>query len=122
MAIKLNLKQFEETKGYFIGNFKGTVSRNVFKEAGIKTYKRKEINPHHFHKKSTEINVILEGLCEFTDEKEEVIECEKDDVLIIRPNEIYQFKALTDCKLLVIKSDSDPKDKYLWPQPTQATL
>jgi len=37
----------------------------------------------------------------------------EDEGIIISPGEANVFRALTDCKTLVVKFPSIPKDKYL---------
>jgi len=101
--IKLN----EMTKGWFIGDFEPTTLRTKEFEVGILNFKKDEKKPPHYHKISTEYNVLLSG--SFTTNG---IKLEEGDIFIIYPNEIVDPEFHTDCKILCIKTPSSPNDKY----------
>lgn len=109
--IKLdNIKNYKG--GWFVGDFSPTLFTSPF-EVAVKSYKKGEINPAHYHKYSTEINVVVDGSCLFTRSNEDKITLTKDDIIVIGPYESTTFEALEDCRLVVVKTDSKSDDKIL---------
>jgi hypothetical protein len=95
-------------RGWFIGDFEPSCFKQGDFEVGILTHKKGEKWPTHFHKLATEINLILKGKMIIQGRK-----LKKDDIFILRPNEIADPIFLTDCNILVIKSPSIVGDKYI---------
>jgi quercetin dioxygenase-like cupin family protein len=95
-------------RGWFVGNFEPSCFKTSDFEVGLLTHKKDEVWPAHYHKISTEINLLLEGEMILNDQK-----LVTGDIFIISPNEIADPKFLTDCKLVVIKTPSAPTDKYI---------
>ena len=91
----------------FIGDFDTSVLKVKDFEVGVLTFKKGEKKPPHFHKISTEYNVLLSG--SFTTNNITFIE---GDIFIIYPNEIVDPDFHTDCKILCVKTPSLTKDKY----------
>ncbi len=95
------------TRGWFIGDFEPSMLKTRDFEVGILTHKKGEKWPAHYHKESTEINVLLSGKMIVQDKT-------------IHPNEIFVFDTyevsdpvfLEDCTVLCIKTPSIPGDKY----------
>jgi len=93
-------------KGWFIGNFEPSLLKADF-EVAIQHYKKGEVHNDHFHKKTTEYNVVLDGVIKINEQ-----EFVEGDIFIIKPYVVSQASYLTDVRLLVVKTESDPKDKY----------
>ena len=104
--IKINLSDFFQ--GWIIGNFEPSIFRSTEIEVAIKQYKAGHVEVKHFHKIATEITIMIIGEAMFNDEH-----LFEGEGMIIKPNESNTFKAITDCKTLVIKTPSIPSDKYL---------
>ena len=62
----------------------------------------------HFQRIATEVTVVLAGEVRMGE-----INLVEDDVLIIYKDEVCDFEALTDCKVLGIKFPSLPGDRIL---------
>ena len=103
---KYDLKDF--IKGWFIGNFEPTLFNNDDFEIAIKRYKKGDYEESHTHKISTEYTIIIDGKVLMN----ETI-FEKDDIIIIEPNEYTDFRCLTDTVTCVIKIPCSKNDKYL---------
>ena len=99
-----NLNQFKN--GWFIGNFKPSLLEKNF-EVGVHRHKKGEYHQDHFHKKSTEINLVLNGTISINDKI-----FEKDDIFVLEPFEISQVEYLTDVEILIVRDISDTADKY----------
>lgn len=94
------------TKGWVVGNFEPSLLKENF-EVGIHTHTKGEYHQDHFHKKCTEINIMVKGEILINGQK-----FIKDDIFVFAPYEISQVKYLTDVELVVIRNISDPNDKY----------
>lgn len=96
------------TRGWFLGDFEPSCFKTKDFEAGLLSHEKGEHWPAHYHKISTEINLLIEG---------EMTICGKSltkgDLFIIEPGEIADPIFLTDCKLVVIKTPSIPTDKFI---------
>lgn len=103
-------------RGWVCGFFDPSLYKTNI-EVGIQKYSEGQTHEAHFHKLSDEINIILEGECIFRFIKENYIDdvsLSVDDILVVEKNEVVEFHATTNCKLLVIKTQSIPNDKYLY--------
>lgn len=94
--------------GWCCGRFKPSLYDTENFEVGIKKYLRGEVNPEHYHKLCSEFTIVLDGVIEMNGEV-----FYEDDIVEIAPFEKSTFKALTDCKLCVVKTFSASSDKYL---------
>lgn len=103
---KIFLKDFK--RGWVVGNFEPTLLKTNDIEVAIQTYKSGDEQLRHYHKIGTEISIIILGSASFNNQI-----LNEHEGLIIYPNELNKFKALTDCKILVIKYPSITDDKYL---------
>lgn len=94
--------------GWFIGNFSPSVFETEDFEVAVKTYQKGDYEEEHYHMIATEYTLILDG---------EVImdgnEYKNGDIIVIKPNESTDFKALSDVKTVVVKIPSAKNDKYL---------
>ena len=84
-------------KGWFVENF----------EVGFHQHKAGEFHQDHFHKKSTEINLVVEGNIKINDEV-----FGPGEIFVLYPYEVSQCEYLTDVKLVVVRNMSDPNDKF----------
>lgn len=93
-------------KGWFIGNFEPSLLKANF-EVGVQTHAAGELHTDHFHKLSTEINLVIEGTIKINNQL-----FVPGDIFILEPYEISQVEYITDVKILVVRNQSDPDDKY----------
>lgn len=100
-----NLKDM--IKGWFVGNFEPTIIKTEAFEVGVKNYKAGDKEEWHVHKIATEITVILNGTVEMNNKK-----FESGDIIVLRPNNGTDFKALSDVSTVVVKVPSAKGDKY----------
>ena len=103
---KTNLKDF--TNGWFIGDFEPSIFKNPDFEVCVKNFLKGEVEAAHFQRVATEVTLVLSGEVRMGNNK--LVE---DEVLIIYKDEVCDFEALTDCKVLGIKFPSLPGDKVL---------
>ena len=95
-------------KGWFIGNFDPSVLKTNDVEVALKEYEAGDYEDAHFHKIATEITFIVEGEAEMFGEI-----FKSGDIITIYPNEVTDFKALTNVKTFVIKYPGANDDKYI---------
>ncbi|GIU68974.1 MAG: hypothetical protein KatS3mg002_0210 [Candidatus Woesearchaeota archaeon] len=62
----------------------------------------------HYHKIATEYTVITKGKVKMNGKI-----YEKDDIIVIEPNEVTDFLALEDTTTVVVKIPGANNDKYL---------
>jgi hypothetical protein len=101
-----NLSEF--TNGWFLGNFNPSLFRSEEFEVCVKNFKQGEVELAHFQRIATEITVVLSGSVRMGQHILHV-----DDILTIYKDEVCDFEALTDCKVLGVKFPSLPNDKVL---------
>ena len=94
-------------KGWFIGDFEPSLYKTQDVEVGIKEYEAGEYESHHYHKIATEFTVIIDGKVEMNGESYST-----GDIIRIMPNEITDFKAITNTKTVVVKIPGAQNDKY----------
>jgi hypothetical protein len=93
-------------KGWFVGNFEPSLLKADF-EVGVAKHTAGEFHQDHFHKKSLEINVVLEGRMKINGE-----EFGPGDIFILYPYEVSQAEFLTDVTIVIVRDKSDSSDKY----------
>ena len=96
------------TRGWLIGNFEPSLLKSDDIEVAIQSYKKGDSEPQHYHKIGTEISVMVSGSASFNNKI-----LHEGEGMIINPKESNIFKAISDCKVLVIKYPSNSSDKYL---------
>ena len=96
------------TNGWFLGNFEPSLFKSPDFEICVKNFKKGEVEAAHFQRIATEVTVVLSGSVRMGEHVLQV-----DDILIIYKDEICDFEALTDCKVLGVKFPSLPDDKVL---------
>jgi len=94
-------------RGWFIGDFEPSVLRTEDFEVGVVKHKKGEEWKAHLHKRSTEYNLLLDG--EMTIQKTKI---KAGDIFIIEKKEIADPVFEKDCRVLVVRVPSLPKDKY----------
>lgn len=101
--------RFENMKrGWFIGNFEPTAYQTNNFEVAYGIHKKGDRWHKHYHKLATEITLIVKGSVQVN---EKVFS--KGDIFIIEPNEIVNPLFLEDTEFVVVKTISDPNDKYI---------
>ena len=101
--------KFKEMKGgWFIGNFEPSAFKTKNFEVGYTKHKKNSPWPKHYHKKATEITLIVKGKVKINDEV-----FSEGDLLVVNPNEIVDPTFLEDVEFVVVKTISDVNDKYI---------
>lgn len=95
-------------KGWIYGAFQPSIHFDKNTEVGIHYYKQGEVAPPHYHKKATEINIIISGKLI---ENEVVFRAQ--DIFVLSPGELSDTEFLEDTVIVVIKTPSVPGDKYV---------
>ena len=105
----MKITKIEDYKdGWFIGNFEPSAIKTDQFEVCYKIHKKGEKWNTHYHKVGTEINYLIKGEMVIQDKK-----LTSGDVFVIYPYEIANPIFLTDCALVIVKTPSDTKDKYV---------
>ncbi len=95
-------------RGWIIGDFSPAILRTNAFEVGLLIHKRGEIWPSHFHARSSEYNLLVDGLMVMNDQL-----IHPGDIFVLAPNEIARPEFLEDCRILVVKVPSIPSDKFI---------
>jgi hypothetical protein len=95
-------------KGWFVGNFQPSLYPTNDVEVAVKKYAAGTQEPSHYHKIATEITVIVSGEVEMSGQL-----FRAGDIIIMEPEEITDFKAITDVITTVVKLPGANNDKYL---------
>jgi dTDP-glucose pyrophosphorylase len=96
------------TRGWLIGDFYPSIEKNKNCEIGYLYHKKLSKWDYHYHKKSLEINIIIEGSMSINN-----VSYEPNDIFIINNNVISCPIFLEDCYIICIKIPSAPNDKYI---------
>jgi quercetin dioxygenase-like cupin family protein len=96
------------TKGWFVGSFNPTALSTDACEVAVKKYQAGDYEPAHFHKIATEVTLILSGSVYMAGKT-----FEAGDIIVLQPNEITDFRAVTDVATVVVKVPGAKNDKYL---------
>ena len=95
-------------RGWFVGTFEPTLYRTNDVEVAVKEYTAGEFEDAHYHKIATEITVVLAGEIKMAGKI-----WNAGDIIVIEPDEVSSFEALTDARLAVVKLPGANNDKYL---------
>ena len=95
-------------KGWFVGNFEPSAFKTELFEVGTTFHPKGSEWDTHYHKKGTEITWLIKGKIRLQDKI-----LETGDIFIINPWEIANPEFLEDSEVLVIKTPSDTKDKFV---------
>jgi quercetin dioxygenase-like cupin family protein len=98
----------EMVGGWFIGDFTPSVLQTSGFEVGVKSYDAGTIDPEHYHKVATEVTVIVSGRARMGD-----LTIGSGDIVIVEPEDVVRFEAITDVTLVVVKMPSAKGDKFL---------
>ena len=93
--------------GWFVGDFEPSVLRTKNFEVGYHTHKKGDDTSNHYHKDSTEINVIIKGKM-IVNKKE----LQAGDVFVFEPYVVSEAEFLEDTELIVVRNSSNTKDKH----------
>lgn len=96
------------TKGWFVGNFSPTLYSTNDVEVAVKYYKAGDYEAAHYHKIATEITVIVSGVVKMNG-----IEYREGDIIVMEPNDVTDFIAVTDAVNTVVKIPGANNDKYV---------
>ena len=106
-------KEFSDMKG----NFRGIINTLKWSEINYIETKKNGIRGNHYHKKTSELFFIIEGIIEVSVRKIKFskfmkYKFKKGDIFIIEPMEIHIFKAIKYAKWINVLSkkidDSNP--------------
>jgi len=103
---KVNIVDF--IKGWFIGNFEPSLLKTDNFEVGIKEYVIGTTEPKHYHKEAVEYTIVLDGIITMNGN-----EYHRHDICITEKNQTNTFEAITDARVLVVKTPCVAGDKYL---------
>lgn len=95
-------------KGWFVGNFSPTICSTNDVEVAVKSYKAGEYEQEHYHKIATEITVIVSGIVRMNG-----VEYGEGDIIVMEPNDVTDFYAVTDAVNTVVKIPGASNDKYI---------
>lgn len=104
MEIK-KLKDF--VRGWLVGNFEPSLWKTESCEVSIKNYKIGDRDEYHYHGKTTEFTVIVNGQAQMGN-----VVYNSGDIIIIKPYEMIDFLALSDVTTVVIRDGSFKNDKF----------
>ena len=95
-------------KGWVVGNFEPSLFKTDDFEVAVKSYKKGDYEPKHYHKVATEITIITKGRVVMNFEV-----YNEGDVIVMEPGEATDFRATNDVTTTVIKFPCVEGDKYL---------
>ena len=96
------------TKGWFIGDFQPTLCATQSVEVAVKEYPAGFYEEWHYHKIASEFTVIVSGEVEMNG-----VRYGNGDIIVIKPGEGTDFKALTHTVTTVVKIPGATHDKFL---------
>ena len=95
-------------KGWVVGDFEPSLFKTNDFEVAVKSYKKGDYEPKHFHKVATEITIITKGRVVMNFEV-----YTEGDIIVIEPGDATDFRATNDVTTTVIKFPCVEGDKYL---------
>lgn len=93
--------------GWFIGDFEPSLLKTKDFEVAIKVYQAGDYEEHHYHKKATEYTIVLNGEVFMNETR-----YKHGDIIIMKPGETTDFKAITNVTTVVVKTPSAQNDKF----------
>ena len=96
-------------QGWLVGDFEPHIIRRDDLEVGIKKLAKGFVDAAHYHRNSTEFNVLIAGKIKL--ESGQVLE--EGEIFSYEPLEIAKCEALEESIVLVIRDGSGVGDKYL---------
>lgn len=105
------MKKFKHSesgaRGWFIGNFPKAIIQSEHFECCWQANPAGKKDKPHYHKKATEIQLVVKGSMIINDEIFNV-----GDICVLDPGEHYYAEYLEDTEVFAIKTPSMPDDKY----------
>lgn len=101
------LKLDDMVDGWLVGMFSPSAYQANF-EVCYKKHTKGEDWPAHYHRVATEINLLVKGKMSINGQ-----EIKSGEIFVIEPYYVSFPEFLEDCELVIVKTVSDPKDKYL---------
>lgn len=95
-------------RGWVVGNFDPSLYKTDDFEVAVKTYKKGDYEPKHYHKVATEITIITKGRVLMNNEL-----YEEGDIITIEAGEATDFRSINDVTTTVIKFPCVKDDKFL---------
>lgn len=95
--------------GWFIGNFVPSLYQTTDCEVAVKSYKKGEYEPAHYHKIATEHTVIINGKVKMNGAIYKA-----GDIVVVDPGEATDFECLEDTTSVVVKIPGALDDKYVF--------
>jgi len=95
-------------KGWVVVNFEPSLFKTDDFEVAVKSYKKGDYEPKHYHKVATEITIITKGRVVMNFEV-----YNEGDIIVMEPGEATDFRATNDVTTTVIKFPCVEGDKYL---------
>jgi quercetin dioxygenase-like cupin family protein len=94
-------------RGWFVGDFEPTAHAAEGVEVAVKDYSAGDAEERHVHKVATEVTAVVAGSVRMDGR-----ELSAGDIAVLEPGEPSDFLALTDARLVVVKTPAVPGDKY----------
>lgn len=94
--------------GWFVGNFEPSLIKTNDVEVAVKKYKAGDTEKRHYHKIATEITVVISGIVSMNG-----VEYFAGDIIILEPNDVTDFIAITDAINTVVKLPGANNDKFI---------
>lgn len=105
----MEIHKFNDMKGgWYIGDFTPSAFKTKDFEVCYKKHTKGEKWDDHYHKLGTEINYLIKGKIKIQDKV--VV---SGEIFIFPPYEIADPEFLEDCELIIVKTPSNKKDKYV---------
>ena len=96
------------SKGWVVGNFSPSLHRNSNFEVGVKFFIKGDVESAHKQLIATEITIVIDGSIRLGE-----LVFGRGDIILINPEEVADFEALSDASLVCIKFPSIPNDKIV---------
>lgn len=97
--------------GWFVGAFAPTALTTNACEVAVKTYAAGAREQAHYHAVATEVTLVLSGSVRMCNK-----EWGEGGIVVLSPNEVTDFEALSDAVCVVVKVPGVLNDKYLVPK------
>jgi quercetin dioxygenase-like cupin family protein len=94
--------------GWFVGGFSPVAFKTTGCEVAVKKYIAGAREAAHYHAIATEVTLIISGRVRMCGQ-----EWADGSIIIIEPNDVTDFEALTDVVSVVVKVPGVLNDKYL---------
>ena len=96
--------------GWVVGDFSPTLLKTNQWEMSIQRFDLGHVSDNHYHKLTTEYNIIVEGGVAFAGDKKIY---GRGTIFVIEPNETVDLEYVLDTTLVVFRDGSFPGDKWI---------